>query len=336
MAHAPASSRPPAMTDVARLAGVSHQTVSRVINDSPNIRPETKARVLHAIDQLGYRPNTAARALVSGRSGTVGIVATETSLFGPTSIRRTIEEAAQEAGLLATSVTLDTVTLAALDDAVDHLIAHAVEALVMIAPQDEALKAMRARRTEIPCVIVEGDLTQAAWTVGVDQGAGARMATEHLLSLGHRAIAHIAGPPNWSEARARRGAWEATMTAAGLDASAVLVGDWSAQSGYAAGRRLADQGGITAVFAANDQMALGLLRALHEAGIRVPEDASVVGFDDVPEAAYLIPPLTTVRQDFPAIGRAAIDLLHAALAGNEPEHMPQLIPPQLIVRQSTA
>ena len=322
------------MTDVARLAGVSHQTVSRVINGSPSIRPETKERVLRAIEKLGYRPNTAARALVSGRSGTIGIIATETSLFGPTSIRRTIEEAAQEEGLLATSVTLDTVTMAALDDAVDHLVAHAVEGLVMIAPQDEALETMRARRSGIPCVIVEGDLSQNEWTVGVDQVAGARMATEHLLSLGHRSIAHIAGPPSWGEARARREAWEAAMAAAGLDASTVEVGDWSAGSGYAAGRRLAARGGFTAVFAANDQMALGLMLALHEEGVRVPDEVSVVGFDDIPEAAYLIPPLTTIRQDFPAVGRAAIRVLRSALSGNEPETVPELIPPQLVVRRS--
>ena len=325
----------PVMADVARLAGVSHQTVSRVINGSPKIRPETRERVEQAIARLGYRPNTAARALVRGRSGTIGIIGTETSLFGPTSIQRTIEEAAREAGLYASSVSLPSVTREDLDDAIEHLMRHAVEGIVMIAAHDEALDVVRSRRTEIPFVVVEGDLTKSRWTVGVDQVAGARMATRHLLGLGHTEIVHVAGPRNWTEARARVDGWRAEMLAAGLRPPEAVHGDWSAESGYAAGRQIAADPRVTAVFAANDQMAIGILRALHEAGRRVPHDVSVVGFDDVPEAAYLIPPLTTIRQDFPAVGRRAIDVLRRAIEGSD-DSPPSLVVPEIVVRASTA
>ena len=322
------------MADVARLAGVSHQTVSRVINGSPRIRPETKQRVEQAIALLGYRPNTAARALVRGRSGTIGIIGTESSEFGPTSIKRTIEEAAREAGLFASSVSLPSVTREELDDAIEHLMRHSVEGIVMIAAHDEALDVVRSRRTEIPFVVVEGDLTKSRWTVGVDQAAGARMATRHLLDLGHTEIVHVAGPRNWTEARARRDGWRAEMLEAGLRPPEPIYGDWSAASGYAAGQQIAADRGVTAVFTANDQMAIGVLRALHEAGRRVPEDVSVVGFDDVPEAAYLIPPLTTIRQDFPAVGRRAIDVLRLAMAGSH-DNPPSLVVPEMVVRASS-
>ena len=175
------------------------------------------------------------------------------------------------------------------------------------------------------------------WTVGVDQVAGAELGTRHLIDLGHTDIVHLAGPPSWTEARARLRGWQQAMYAAGLRPSQHVTGDWSARSGYEAGREIADRDDVTAVFCANDQMALGLLRALSEAGRTVPDgprDVSVVGFDDIPEAAYLIPPLTTVRQDFKAVGHRAIEILQAALA-DEPAPE-RLISPELVVRASSA
>ena len=329
------AAKAPVMADVARLAGVSHQTVSRVINGSSSIKPETRERVLQAIERLGYRPNTAARALVRGRSGIIGVIGTARTLFGPMSIHRTVEDAARAAGFFATSVSLSEVTRQALSDATEHLMRVGVEGIVMIAGHDEALEVVRTQRSRVPFVVVEGDLSKASLTVGVDQVLGARMATEHLLGLGHREVVHVSGPLNWAEARARVDGWRLAMGGAGLRPVEPVSGDWSSRSGYVAGRRICEMPGVTAVFAANDQMAIGVLRALQECGRRVPGDISVVGFDDVPEAAYLIPPLTTIRQDFEAVGRRAIEVVTQAIRGAE-LHPSPLVVPTLVVRESTA
>jgi DNA-binding LacI/PurR family transcriptional regulator len=321
------------MADVARLASVSNQTVSRVINGSPNISPQTRSRVEQAIKLLGYRPNSAARTLVKGRSGVVGVISTSAQ-FGPTSIQRSIEDAAQVADLFASPVSLATLTREMLDNSVDYLLRQLVEGIIIIAGQDDALEIARSQTISVPIVVVEGDLSRAEWTVGVDQIEGARMATRHLLEHGHREIVHLAGPADWSEARARRDSWRAEMAAAGLRPREPIHGDWSAASGYVAGKQIVAFKEATAVFAANDQMAIGLLRALHEAGRRVPEDISVVGYDDLPETEYLIPPLTTVRQDFAEVGRRAIELVMIAISGS-PAPAPDLIKPELIIRQST-
>lgn len=333
---ATATHRPPVMADVARLAGVSHQTVSRVINDLPNIRPATRARVEEAIRILGYRPNRAARALVTKRTATIGVIGTESSMWGPTTVHRTIEGAAREAGYFVSAVNLHTVSGSELAAAVDHLTAQDVEGIVVIAANDEALEVVRAQKTGLPLVVVQGDLSKARWTAGVDQDAGARMAVRHLLELGHTEIAHITGPLNWTEARARADGWRSELFAAGLRPGEPLVGDWTPESGYAAGLRIAELPGVTGVFAGNDQMAIGALRGLWEAGRRVPEEISVVGFDDIPEAAFLIPPLTTVRQDFAAVGRRAIEVMQDAIGGaSEEDRLTHLIKPELVVRTST-
>ena len=326
--------RPPVMHDVARLAGVSHQTVSRVINGSPRIRPETRQRVERAIEQLGYRPNTAARALVRGRSGILGVIGVGGGYFGPASIQRGIESAAREAGLFASTVSLPTLTRLLLDDSVEHLLRQGVEGIIIVAGQDDALEVARSSTVELPIVLVEGDLTRARWTVGVDQQAGARLAVRHLIELGHQEIVHLGGPTDWAEARARAAGFRSELLAAGLRATEPVAGGWSAEHGYRSGRAVADDPGITAVFTGNDQIAIGALLALHEAGRRVPEDVSVVGFDDQPEAAYLIPPLTTVRQDFDAVGVRAVEALTAAIAGSTGDP-PSLITPELVVRAST-
>ena len=256
-------------------------------------------------------------------------------MFGPASIHRSVEDAARAAGFFATSVSLSEVTRRALDDATDHLMRVGVEGIVMIAGHDEALEVVRKKRSGVPFVVVEGDLSKASRTVGVDQVLGAQLATEHLLKLGHREIMHVSGPLNWAEARTRVEGWRLAMSGAGLRPAEPVPGDWSSESGYAAGLRIGQLPETTAVFAANDQMAIGVLRALHECGRRVPEDISVVGFDDVPEAAYLIPPLTTIQQDFGAVGRRAIEVITQAINGEELQPSP-LVVPKLVVRHSTA
>lgn len=324
----------PVMADVARLAGVSHQTVSRVINGASSIRPATKARVEHAIEELGYRPNTAARALVTRRSGIIGIVATNSALYGPSSVQRSVQEAARAAGYYSSLVPLTEVTVEELGDALDHLTRQSVEAIVMIAVQEEALAVVHSADPGRPLIVVEGDLSGRGLSVGVDQIDGARQATQHLIDLGHRAIDHVAGPLTYTEAKGRRTGYEAAMRDAGLVPGELWEGDWTPASGYRIGRELAEKSTATAVFVANDQMTIGVLHAFAEAGLEVPGAISVVGFDDIPEAGYLNPALTTVRQDFQAIGRKAIELVTATLDGSTTS-VP-LLPPELIVRDSTA
>jgi DNA-binding LacI/PurR family transcriptional regulator len=321
----------PVMADVAKVAGVSHQTVSRVINGMPNIKDSTRKRVEAAIKELGYRPNTAARALVTRRSSTIGIISTETGLYGPASIHRTVEDAARQAGYFAGSVSLSTVTTQSLTDAIDHLLRQAVEGIVMIAAQHAALDVIHHQDPGVPLVVVEGDLSRAKFAVGVDQHRGAYEATQHLLDLGHTSIAHVRGPLEWTEAEG----WEAALRDAGQEPGPLYLGDWTPRSGYLAGRQLVDEAEPTAVFVANDQMAIGVMHALAEAGIPVPDGMSVVGFDDTPETEFLNPSVTTVRQNFQEVGRRAIDVLHAAIRG-ENEDLPRLIEPELIIRSSTA
>lgn len=332
----PVVERTPVMADVARLAGVSHQTVSRVVNDHPNLRPETRERVQRAIEQLGYRPNTAARALVTRRSGTIGVIGSKSGYWGPSTVHRTVQAAARAAGFFVSSVNLPALTRAEVVDAIDHLRSQGVEGIVLITATDEALEVARSHQaTGLPVIVVEGDETKASWTVGVDQARGAALAVEHLLGLGHTEIVHLAGPQSWTEARARLVGYQDAMYAAGLRPAPALIGDWSARSGFTLGcEEIVPRSDVTAVFCANDQMALGLLRALHESGRAVPEQVSVVGFDDIPEAAFLIPPLTSVRQDFGAVGRRAIEILRAVIEGETPPE--SLISPELVVRTSSA
>jgi len=324
----------PVMADVARLAGVSHQTVSRVINGSSSIRPATKARVEQAIAELGYRPNTAARALVTRRSGIIGIIGANIAHYGPSSIQRSVQEAARAAGYFTSLVPLTDVTREELREALDHLARQAVEAVVVITAQEEALAVVQSEEAGVPLIIVEGDLSGRGLSVGVDQIDGARQATQHLIDLGHRAIDHIAGPMPWTEAKGRLTGYEDAMHAAGLTPRAHFGGDWTPARGYELGRKISRKRDATAVFVANDQMAIGVLHAFAEAGLQVPRDISVVGFDDIPEAGYLNPALTTVRQDFYAVGQRAIDLVTATLDGSTTDV--SLLPPELIIRDSTA
>lgn len=325
----------PVMADVAKLAGVSHQTVSRVINGFENIRPSTRKRVEQAIRTLGYRPNRAARNLVTRRSRTIGVISTYTGYFGPNSIRQSVEQEARAQGYFAGSVSLPRVDARSLGEAIEHLLSQSVEGLVIIAGQAETLELIREIDPGVPYVVAEGNYSDAMAAVAVDQVAGAQAATEHLIELGHTRVAHIRGMADWTEAEARESGWRTSLTEHGLDSDLLFHGDWSARSGYEAGRQIAADPTITAAFVGNDHMAVGLLRALYEAGRTVPRDFSVVGFDDIPEAGYLVPPLTTVRQNFAEIGRRAIAYLDAEI-GDHPMRLSPLPAPEIILRRSTA
>jgi DNA-binding LacI/PurR family transcriptional regulator len=326
------------MADVAKLAGVSHQTVSRVINDSPQVREPTRERVLAAMRELDYRPNLAARALVTGRSRTVGVVSFDTTLHGPASTLFGIERAAHEAGYHVTIVSAGALDRASVVDAVERLRRQGVDGILVIAPQVDAAGALVDLSPEVPLVAVEaGRAADSIPLVAVDQADGAAAATTHLLELGHRTVWHIAGPRDWIEARQRVDGWRSALLAAGAAAPPPLIGDWSPRAGYALGHVLARDPEVTAIFVANDQMALGTLRALHEAGRDIPGEVSVVGFDDVPEAEYYLPPLTTVRQDFGEVGRRSLRVLLDVMAsGAERPAAQSVITPELIVRASTA
>ncbi|SDT70145.1 LacI family DNA-binding transcriptional regulator [Jiangella sp. DSM 45060] len=332
--------RSPVMADVARIAGVSHQTVSRVLNHHPNVRQATRDRVVAAIEELGYRRNLSARALVTRRTNTLGVVAFDTTLYGPASTLFGLEQAARDAGYFISIVSLKTINRKTVGEALDYLAAQAVDGLIAIAPQVEAAAAVSALQGHVPVVAVEGGEADGMPVVAVDQTRGAELATRHLLDLGHRTVWHVAGPADWLEAEGRRRGWRRTLEAAGIAAPPVVAGDWSPRAGYAAGRHIADAaraGRATAVFVSNDQMALGLLRALHEAGIRVPQDVSIVGFDDIPEAEFLTPPLTTIRQDFAEVGRKSIALLLDLIeTGPGPETARVVVAPALVTRASTA
>jgi DNA-binding LacI/PurR family transcriptional regulator len=324
------------MADVAKLAGVSLQTVSRVINDSPHVRDETRERVQDAMRKLEYRPNPVARALVTGRSRTLGVVSFDTTLHGPASTLFGIERAAHEADYFVSIVSLRELTSAAVVSAVERLRDQGVDGILVVAPQESATQALLHLPEDVPVVAAEAGPDDSVPLVAVDQVDGARLATQHLLELGHRTVWHISGPSDWLEAEDRVNGWRQTLDAAGAPAPPVLVGDWSARAGYELGQRLMAEPGVTAVFVANDQMALGLLRVLHETGRDVPGDVSIVGFDDVPEAAYFTPPLTTVRQDFMEMGRRSLHLLLAEIAGGTRSATREIVPTELIVRASTA
>ncbi|MBX6385065.1 MAG: LacI family DNA-binding transcriptional regulator [Microbispora sp.] len=326
------------MADVARLAGVSHQTVSRVLNDHPNVRAETRTRVLKAIDQLGYRRNLVARALVTKHSRTLGVVSFDTTLYGPASTVYGIEQAARDAGYFVSIVSLRTIDRAGVNDAIGYLAEQGVDGIVVVAPQRSAARALDDLPAGMPAVAVEGWHKGEVSVVSVDQVEGAKLATSHLLDLGHETVWHVSGPADWLEAEGRIEGWRAVLTAAGRPVPDVLTGDWSPRSGYRAGKELAAMAGdVTAVFVANDQMALGLLRAFTEEGVKVPEQISIVGFDDIPESEFFSPPLTTIRQDFGAVGRRSIEVLLRQIdSGEALPHERVVVPPQFVLRASTA
>jgi DNA-binding LacI/PurR family transcriptional regulator len=324
------------MADVARAAGVSHQTVSRVLNESERVRPETRERVLRAMRELDYRPNSVARALVTGRSRTLGVVSFDTTLYGPASTLFGIERAAHSEGYFVSIVSVTSLDRPSVLRAVEQLRVQGVDGILIITPQDTAAEAVRHTPSDMPVVAVEAGPENSVPVVAVDQVAGAAAATQHLLELGHRTVWHVAGPSGWLEARQRIEGWMAALEAAGADVPPLLTGDWSARSGYDLGRRLTTVRDVTAIFAANDQMALGILRALYEAGREVPRDLSLVGFDDIPEAQFFTPPLTTVQQDFNELGRQSLMLLLEEIAASERSSAHVVVPPKLMVRESTA
>jgi DNA-binding LacI/PurR family transcriptional regulator len=347
--------RPASIRDVARLAGVSHQTVSRVLNGHPSIRDVTKARVLAAMGELQFRPSRAARMLSMRRSQMIGVLAAAVgSHYGPASSVSAVEDAARERGYYATVAHLASVAPGAISAAIEELLSQNVEGIVIVAPRTTVLSRLAALSMNVPIVAAQGEQRGAGGipVVSVNQEAGVRMVLGYLIGRGHKRILHVAGPPDWNDAQSRLRAYKAELRTAGLPWSPPLFGDWTADSGFEIGRDLvrdrAHAGGaelpFTAVFSSNDQMALGLIHAFRAAGLDVPGDVSIVGFDDIPESAHFWPPLTTVRQDFSQLGERCVTMLLDAIRRSEdPEYSPDpaasvspVVEPRLIIRDSVA
>lgn len=329
-----AKGRAPSIRDVARLAEVSHQTVSRVLNDHPSIRPETRDRVLQAMETLQYRPNRAARTLVTSKSNTIGVLAASSSNYGVATSISAIEDAAREHGYYVNTANLSDTSPAGIADALEHLLLQAVEGLVVIAPQVRVFEVLAASSIGVPFVSLQSTGRRDHLALSVDQVAGARRATQHLIGLGHRSIVHVAGPQDWIEAEARMRGFIEAIDDAELELHPPVLGDWTADFGYFAGGELARRRDFTAVFAASDEMAIGLIHAFRDAGRDVPGEISVVGFDDVPVAKHIAPPLTTVAQDFRGIGRRAVSLLLDQVRGRPMSDAEEVVL-RLVVRGST-
>ena len=334
----PDEGRLPVLEDVAKLADVSAMTVSRVLNSPEKVRPQTRDRVMAAVRRLGYRPKIVARVPPAGGSGILGFVTVDSPLFGPASMLFAVEQAARRHDYLISVIRLDAPDRRTLRDSVGLLRGLPVDGIIVNAPVEPALDGLRSLPADLPLVVVAAAEDSPFPVAAIDQRAGAARAVRHLLGLGHETVWHLAGPPGWVHAGCRQAAWREVLESEGRPVPEPIIGDWSARSGYEQGRLIARDPGITAVFAANDAMALGLQRALWEAGRPVPDEVSVVGFDDVPESGYLVPPLSTVHQDFGEVGHRAVRLLLDQL--NEPEAaatapLRSLIEPELVVRGST-
>ena len=327
--------RGPAMTDVARLAGVSHQTVSRVLNAHPNVREATRLRVQAAMQQLGYRPNRAARALVTGASQVIGVVAQNTTLFGPASLLASFERAAADAGFTVAVASVRALDRDSITAAVERHLDQRVAGIVVIAPVVSASDAIDHIPSDVPMVAIDGDPSRPRGLVTVDQAEGARMATQCLLDAGHATVWHVSGPADWFDSAGRIDGWRATLVDAGAEVPPVIPADWTPAAGYRVGQLLARMPEVTAVFAANDHLALGILKALRERGRVVPRDLSLVGFDDIPEAGYFVPPLTTVRPDFAAVAQRALDVLLAEYETGTSQSA-QAVRPTLVERDSVS
>jgi LacI family transcriptional regulator len=344
--HSRPSSLHVTLLDVARLAGVSTKTVSRVVNNQGEISHTTRQRVQAAIAQLGYRPNILARSLVNRRSNTLAVVAWGIDYYGPSRTVVGIEQQSDEFGY---SLFLNLVARpddADVDHLLDELITRRVDGIIWAAPEvgDNRSWLGPAILAQLPPIVFLSMAPRPDLSiVAVKNRAGAVEAVQHLLDQGRRRIGQIAGPLAWWEARERYAGWEEALTRAGLPVgpSLSVQGDWSAASGDRALRALLAQApGLDAIFVGSDQMALGALGAAHSLGRRVPDDLAFVGFDDIPESAFFWPPLTTVRQPLIDAGRIAVRTLHQIIDDewqqrDGPSPTMTLIEPELVIRASS-
>jgi DNA-binding LacI/PurR family transcriptional regulator len=326
--------RPPSMIDVAKHAGVSHQTVSRVVNNDRNVTEKTRSKVLNSIEALGYRPNSAARALVTGVTSSIGIIGYNTKLYGPASTMHALQSKARDMGYDAHVISLETLTQDSIIDAINEHSLSGVKGVIINVPYIQEFSISEINGINIPKVFVEGPTENNLHSVNIDQVLGSQRAVQFLIENGHKKIAHISGPRNWFETEQRVMGWESTLAKNELQASVLFEGDWSPQSGYNAACEIIKEGSSTAIFCANDQMAFGVYKAAYESKLEIGRDISIVGFDGLPESEFFIPGLTTISQDFDEMGRASLNMLHNMFSKNMIQKNNILIKPKLVVRES--
>lgn len=342
----PANSRPVTISQVAKEAGVSSQTVSRVINNRAEITPQTRRHVQEVIKRLGYQPNVIARSLIQRRSHTLGVVTSGLEYYGPSHILIGVEQGANQVGL---SILLNLIHQPETQDIgsiVNGLISRQVEGIIWAVPEIDNNRSWFRENLplfSIPIVFLSTQPRENLNVVEIDNRYGAYLATQHLLEKGYRKIGLIAGPLTWWAASERRRGWQDALNDVGISFGDnwVVEGNWSAESGeqglHALLQKFPD---VQAVFACNDQMALGLMRAARKMGKRIPEDLAVVGFDDIPESAFYHPPLTTIRQGLYDLGIVAVQTFMKLRHTDQKEEViasPQsvMLRPQLVVREST-
>lgn len=326
------------LLDVAQASGVSYQTVSRVVNNHPHVAAGTRERVINQIGKLGYQPNKAARSLVTNRSNTIGIVSFGGTHYGPAQTMVNIERMIRRRGYALITTSLETMTFEALREGVQGLKHHQVDGLVLMTPiRNVDLEQAKALCGDTPFVMLDIELGKRLPSVIFDQKEGARLAAQHLIDKGHRAIAELHGPLDWVDAKLRHDGFVETLKHADLSPVDTVGGDWSSQSGFDALLNLLERDqGFSAIFSHNDQMALGALRALRERGLRVPDEVSIIGFDNIPESAFFEPPLTTIEQDFAALGEQSVDYLVGLMGDERPPSHQRVLYPSLIERLSVA
>lgn len=331
--------------DVAQAAGVSTQTVSRVMNKFSYVSGETRQRVEAVVEQLDYRPSTLARSLSQQRSYTLGIVTFGLKHIGPSRTLNGIADKADELGYMLLMKELDNFDTNRIGDVIDSLLARQVDGIIWVAPEigdNHAWVDERLEKIPVPVLFIAMQPRNGISSVSTNNFQGAVMATQHLLDCGRKKIGHISGPLGWWEADERKRGWRETLDAAGFDTSEqrCAEGNWSSVSGEQAFIQLLESfPDMDAVFVANDQMALSVLREACHRGISIPEQLAVVGFDNIPESAYFYPSLTTISQDLQLLGEQAVQNvveMIQARQGNQPViAQSRFIQPTLVVRESS-
>jgi DNA-binding LacI/PurR family transcriptional regulator len=335
----PRPDRATSIWEIARIAGVSHQTVSRVINGKPHVKASTRELVLRTVEELGFTPSRAAQALAGGPVRSVTVLTVDTALYGCAAALRGIEEAARATGFSVGVSVLEPDAARTRQDVAARLSTPSGAAIV-IAFEAAGVRALGAMPPDVPMVglVERPDGTDAAGSIDrvwIDDRTAATHATRYLLGLGHRTVHYLALPSSTARLGQRGLGWRDALAEAGRPVPNPIACGWTPRAGYLAARELVTDPAVTAILCGNDDIAIGVLRAARERGRAVPESLSVIGFDDAPPSAYLAPTLTTVRLDFEGLGRAAFARLHALL---EPEAAaPPVLwdEPELIVRESS-
>jgi len=331
--------------DVAHAAGVSTQTVSRVMNKFSYVSEETRQRVEAVVDELGYRPSTLARSLIQQRSYTLGVVTFGLKYIGPSRTLGGVADKADELGYMLLMKELDNFDINIIDDVIDSLLARQVDGIIWVAPEigdNHSWLDERLEKIPVPVLFLAMQPRDGISSIATDNYQGGVLAVQHLLDCGRKRIGHISGPMSWWEADERKRGWRETLTKAGLDApeSHCTEGNWSSASGELAFIQLLESfPDMDAVFVANDQMSLGVLGEAHRQNIKIPEQLAVIGFDNLPESAYFYPSLTTISQDLQMLGERSVqyivEMIQARQGNQSVIAQSRFIQPTLIVREST-